>query len=36
MSYKEYTQLPWEYDVSIRQKKLIEQIIGWQPLTIVV
>jgi hypothetical protein len=28
MSYKEYTQLPWEYDVSIRQKKLIEQIIG--------
>ena len=28
MSYKEYMQLPWEYDVSIRQKKLIEQIIG--------
>jgi hypothetical protein len=24
-------QLPWEYDVSIRQKKLIEQIIGWHP-----
>ena len=28
MSYEDYTQLPWEYDVSIRQKKLIEQIIG--------
>ena len=28
ISYKEYMQLPWEYDVSVRQKKLIEQIIG--------
>ena len=28
ISYKEYMQLPWEYDVAIRQKKLIEQIIG--------
>jgi hypothetical protein len=28
ISYKEYMHLPWEYDVSIRQKKLIEQIIG--------
>ena len=28
ISYKDYIQLPWEYDVSIRQKKLIEQIIG--------
>ena len=28
ISYKEYMQLPWEYDVSMRQKKLIEQIIG--------
>ena len=28
ISYKEYMQLPWEYDVYIRQKKLIEQIIG--------
>lgn len=28
MSYRDYTQLPWEYDVFVRQKKLIEQIIG--------
>ncbi len=28
ISYKEYMQLPWEYDVTTRQKKLIEQIIG--------
>lgn len=28
ISHKEYMQLPWEYDVAVRQKKLIEQIIG--------
>lgn len=28
ISYKEYMQLPWEYDVTLRQKTLIEQIIG--------
>lgn len=28
ISYKEYMQLPWEYDVTVRQKTLIEQIIG--------
>lgn len=28
ISYKEYTQLPWEADVTLRQKTLIEQIIG--------
>lgn len=28
LSYKEYMQLPWESDVSDRQKTLIEQIIG--------
>lgn len=26
--YKEYMQLPWELDVTLRQKKLIAQIIG--------
>lgn len=26
--YKDYMQLPWEYDVTVRQKTLIEQIIG--------
>lgn len=28
LSHKEYMQLPWEYDVTQRQRKLIEQIIG--------
>lgn len=28
ISYKEYMQLPWEHDVTARQKTLIEQIIG--------
>ena len=28
ISYKEYMQLPWEEDVTLRQKTLIEQIIG--------
>lgn len=28
ISHKEYMQLPWEYDVTQRQRKLIEQIIG--------
>lgn len=28
ISYKEYMNLPWESDVTVRQKTLIEQIIG--------
>lgn len=28
ISYMAYKELPWEYDVAVRQKKLIEQIIG--------
>jgi hypothetical protein len=28
LSYNDYMQLPWEHDVSVRQKTLIEQIIG--------
>ena len=28
ISYKEYMNLPWEHDVTLRQKTLIEQIIG--------
>jgi hypothetical protein len=28
ISYEEYMQLPWEQDVSLRQKRLLAQIIG--------